>query len=490
MDEFYNLTFNSILLEAIKALVFVLIGILIYRVIEGSNRKNHKMVKQQAFTDQLTGRGNRYLFISVLDKLITKNKRFAVCFMDLDGFKQINDSMGHDAGDELLIALSDTFESKLPKNATAYRLGGDEFAIIIENTKTTEDVTNVLDNLKENFKTPFVIENTNITLEYSLGIAMYPEDATNRQDLIMYADDAMYYIKKNGKNDYYFHNKVLRAKLENKNKMQKDLKIAYKEGQFGVEFQPRIDIQNTSQIGFEALLYWNHPVLGRIPSTYFIKQANETALTVKLDQYVLQEVCNQLNLFKKNGNKNIKIAVNISSKHVEKKDFVEALCNILNDSKIEPGEIQLELIDDIDIDKIEKYKIMFEKLKECGADIIINNMQVKYEAIKLFNELPIDELKLSAEYVSVESSLDTEILANIVKLGKVMNFKVLITAVENEKQLNESIKKGADKIQGNFLFKKMDINLTEEFISEYGKYINRLDNIILSAKNINKMNKK
>ena len=272
--------------------------------------------------------------------------------------------------------------------------------------------------------------------------------------------------------------------------MQSDLKVAYKENQFGVEFQPRIDIQDTTQVGFEALLYWNHPVLGKIPSTYFIKQANETALTVKLDQYVLQEVCKQLNFFKEKGRKNIKIAVNISSKHVEKKDFVDKLCNILNENRVEPGEIQLELIDDIDIEKVEKYKIMFEKVKECGADIIINNMEVKYEAVKLFSELPIDELKLSADYVSVDNSLDIDILSNIVNLGKVMNFKVLVTAIENEKQLNEAIKNGADKIQGNFLFKKMDIDLTEEFISEYGNYINRLDNIILSAKNIRKMNKK
>lgn len=487
MEVFSNLTLFQLFIEAIKALLFIMLGILLYRLCDESTRRKNKIVKKQAFTDQLTGRGNRYMFFSVMDKLIEKKKKFAVCFMDLDGFKQINDSMGHDAGDELLIALANTFENKLPKNATAYRLGGDEFAILIENIKTTEDITKVLNGLKKNLTEPIVIEGTSITLEYSLGIAIYPEDANNRQDLITYADDAMYYIKNNGKNDYYFHNKVLRAKLENKNKMQKDLKVAYKEGQFGVELQPRIDIKDTSKICFESLLYWNHPVLGKIPSAYFIKQADETALTIKLDQYVLDKVCKQLNLFKEKGHKDIKIAVNISNKHAEKKDFVDRLCDILNDNYIEPGDIQLELTNTIDINKIEKYKLMFEKLKECGADIIVNNMEIKYEAIKLFSELPIDELKLSSDYVSVDSQLSPEILSNIVRLGKEMNFKVLINTIENEKQLTEAIKKGADKIQGNFLFKKMDLELTEEFISEYSKYINKLDNIILSAKNIKKM---
>lgn len=487
MEMFSDLNLFQIMIEVVKGVMFIVVGFLLYRLFDENSRRKHKIVRQQAFTDQLTGRGNRYMFISVMDKLILKKKKFAVCFMDLDGFKQINDSMGHDAGDELLVALSNTFESKLPKHATAYRLGGDEFAILIENIKTTEDVTKVLDELKRNLTQPIVIEGTSITLEYSLGIAMYPEDANNRQDLITYADNAMYYIKNNGKNDYHFHNKVLKAKLENKNKMQKDLKVAYQEKQFGVEFQPRIDVSDTKRICFESLLYWNHPVLGKIPSAYFIKQADETALTVKLDQFVLDKVCKQLNLFKEKGHKNIKIAVNISNKHVEKKDFVDKICDILNDNFIEPGDIQLEFTDTIDINKIEKYKIMFEKLKECGADIIVNNMEIKYEAVKLFNELPIDELKLSSEFISMESGLEPEILAEIIELGKEMKFKVLINSIENEKQLTEAIKKGADKIQGNFLFKKMDLELTEEFINEYSKYVNKLDNIILSAKNIKKM---
>ncbi len=483
-DIFSNMNSITLIMEALKALLFIFIGILVYRLIDRKSAKKNQVVKQQAFTDQLTGRGNRYMFFSVIDKLIKKNRKFAVCFMDLDGFKQINDSMGHDAGDELLVSLSDTFETKLPKNSTAYRLGGDEFAILIDGIKTTEDITKVLDDLKENLKVPFVIGNTNITLEYSLGIAIYPEDADNRQDLIMYADDAMYHIKTNGKNDYYFHNKVLRAKLENKNKMQKDLKAAYEKQEFGVDFQPRIDINDTSQICFETLLYWNHPVLGKIPSNYFIKQADETAMTIKLDNYVLDMVCKQINKFNESGNKNIKIAVNISNKHIEKKDFIDKICNTINENSIEPGQIQIEFTDTIDIDKIEKYKIMFEKLKECGAEIIINNFEIKYEAIQLFTELPIDELKISSDFISVESKVKPELFVDVINLAKDMNLKVLITSIENEKQLNKSIKCGADKIQGNFLFKRMDIKLTEEFVNEYGRYINRLDGIIITAKNI------
>ena len=387
--------------KLIEVAIYIISGMVIYRLLDFRKHKENKKVKEQAYTDQLTGRGNRYKFNSVIDKLIIKDKKFAICFMDLDGFKQINDTMGHDAGDKLLIALANTFDENLPKNATAYRLGGDEFAIVIEKIKTTDDVTKLLDDLREKFKTPINIDGTNITLEYSLGIAMYPEDAVNRKDLVMYADDAMYYIKSHGKNDYYFHNKALRAKLENDNRMQKDLKEAYEKGQFGIDLQPRININNTKQICFEALLYWNHPVLGKLPSSYFIKQADEMALTIKLDEYFLDLVCRELNYYKELGYNDIQMAMNISNRHASNKDFVDKLCKILNENMIEPGNIKIELTDNLEIEKIEDYKLLFEKLKECGADIIINNFELKYESLQLFNDLPIDEIKISSLFIFI-----------------------------------------------------------------------------------------
>lgn len=473
----------NILMDLIKVFTGFLLGFIVYLLFDRKYRNQSKKVEKQAYTDQLTGRGNRYLFLSVLDKLIAKNKKFAVCFMDLDGFKQINDSMGHDAGDELLIALANTFDSKLPKNAVAYRLGGDEFAIVIQNIKTTEDVSKLLDDLKETFKTPFVIENTSISLEYSLGVAIYPEDADNRNDLIVYADDAMYYIKHHGKNDYYFHNKALKAKMENQNKTQTALKEAYSNNQFGICLQPRIDIKETNKIGFEALLYWNHPTLGKLPSSYFIKQADDMALTIKLDRYVLESVCKGVKELKEKGVTNIKVAVNISNKHASKKDFVEKLCSILRENDIEAGEIQIELTDKIETNRIEEYKLMFERLKECGADIIINNFEIKYDSLKLFSELSVDEIKLSAGYLDEESNINPKMLEDVIRLSKKLNYKVIIGSIDNELKLNGAIKNGADKIQGDFLFKKMEVELLDEFISEYSSFIYKIDNIILTAKN-------
>lgn len=466
--------------------VFVIVGMLLNKLIDSSKNKENKMVKKQAFTDQLTGRGNRYMFQAVLDKLILKKKKFAVCFMDLDGFKQINDTMGHDAGDELLVALSNTFESKLPKNATAYRLGGDEFSIIIEDIKTVADITQLLDNLRNELNIPFTIANTNISLQYSLGVAIYPEDADNRQDLLTYADDAMYYIKEHGKNGYYFHNKSLKAKLENDTKMQNDLKKAFENNEFNFSMQPRINIKNIDKLCFEALLYWTHPVLGKLTSDYFIKQADEIALTIKLDQYVLDKVCEKLDELKQKGFKNIQMAVNISNRHVVKKEFVDKLCDILNRHNIEKGEIIIELTDAVEVSKVESYKVMFERLKNCGAEVVINNLEIKHNSLKLFQDLQIDAIKLSSIYVAENSKFSTDVLKNIVKLCKNLNYKVIIGQIDEECELENSIRSGADFIQGNLIFKSMNEDLVEAFLNEYANYKNRIENIIINNKNTKK----
>lgn len=469
---------NEVLKLLVEAGIFIIFGIIIKALFDSKKYKENIKVKKQAYTDQLTGRGNRYLFYSVIDKLIIKNKRFAVCFLDLDGFKQINDTMGHDAGDELLIALANSLDENLPKNATSYRLGGDEFSIIIENIKTTADVAKVLDSLKEKFKTPFCIGGTNISLEYSLGIAMYPEDAANRKDLVMYADDAMYYIKEHGKNDYYFHNKVLRAKIENDNKMQVDLKKAFEEKQFGLDLQPRIYVNDTSKLCFEALLYWNHPILGKLPSAYFIKQADEIALTIKLDQFILNEVCKHIKKYKELGHQNIKFAINISNRHASKKDFMDKLCQILNENSIDNGDIILELNDNIEFKNIENYKLLFERLKECGAEIMIKNYEIEYDSLKLLKELKVDSLKLSASYITDGDDIDDDIFYDVLNLSKKLDYDVVINKIENEKQLKYAVKAGADYIQGDFLFKRLDEKLIDEFIQKYPNYTSKIDNLI------------
>ena len=477
-----NIFTNTTFLQISEIILLVILGFVLYELVNFKKIRKSEIEKKQAYTDQLTGRGNRYLFLSILDKLIKKNKKFAVCFMDLDGFKQINDTMGHDAGDELLVYLARTFDEKLPKNANAYRLGGDEFAIIIEDIKTTRDITKVLDYMKKQLEVPILIHGTSISLQYSLGISVFPEDADNKNDLIMYADNAMYYIKENGKNGYYFHNKTLKAKLDNKNKMEKDLKEAFEKEQFSVSLQPRINLNDMNNVCFEALLYWNHPVLGKIDSAYFINQADEMGIIVKLDRYVLDNVCKKLNTLKKEGYQNIQMAVNISNRHILKEDFIIELCNILKKNNIQKNEICLEITNDIDIFKIKTYKKMFDILKEHGVILSINNFNIKYDDLNLYKELDVDEIKLYAKYISNESNLNANCLKNITNLSKELGCKVTVCCIETKEQLEAALKYNVDKVQGFLLFNKMYDEYINDVIKKYDKIKEKVYTMIQATK--------
>ncbi len=478
----WNFLTNPTFLKIAEIFLLVILGFVLYQLINYRKIRKREIEKKQAYTDQLTGRGNRYLFLSVLDKLIKKGNKFAVCFMDLDGFKQINDTMGHDAGDELLVYLARTFDEKLPSNAVAYRLGGDEFSIVIQNIKTTRDITKVLDYMKKQLEEPIMIQGTSISLQYSLGISVFPEDAKTKTELIMYADDAMYYIKENGKNGYYFHNKSLKAKLDNKNKMEKDLKEAYDKNEFSISLQPRINLNDMDNICFEALLYWNHPVLGKLDSDYFIKQADEMGIIVKLDRFVLENMCKKLTELKNNGYTNIQMAVNISTRHFMKDDFTNELCKILEKNNVSKGEVILELTNNIDLKKINMYRSMFEKLKKSGAKISINNFNIKYEDMILYNNLNIDEIKLYAKYISKESDLNDNCLENVIKLSKDLGSEITICCIETKEQLKKAIKYGADKVQGFFLFNRMYDEYISDVIKKYDKLKEKVYKVISDVK--------
>lgn len=478
----WNFLTNPTFLKIAEIFLLVILGFVLYQLINYRKIRKREIEKKQAYTDQLTGRGNRYLFLSVLDKLIKKGNKFAVCFMDLDGFKQINDTMGHDAGDELLVYLARTFDEKLPSNAVAYRLGGDEFSIVIQNIKTTRDITKVLDYMKKQLEEPIMIQGTSISLQYSLGISVFPEDAKTKTELIMYADDAMYYIKENGKNGYYFHNKSLKAKLDNKNKMEKDLKEAYDKNEFSISLQPRINLNDMDNICFEALLYWNHPVLGKLDSDYFIKQADEMGIIVKLDRFVLENMCKKLTELKNNGYTNIQMAVNISTRHFMKDDFTNELCKILEKYNVSKGEVILELTNNIDLKKINMYRSMFEKLKKSGAKISINNFNIKYEDMILYNNLNIDEIKLYAKYMSKESDLNDNCLENVIKLSKDLESEITICCIETKEQLEKAIKYGADKVQGFFLFNKMYDEYISDVIKKYDNLKEKVYQVISDVK--------
>lgn len=483
MSFFENIELSKelLILGGVEAAIVAIVAILLCIIVVRIKYKYINNVKKQATTDELTGKGNRYLFYSELDRLIEKNADMAVCFMDLDGFKQINDALGHDVGDEVLKAMAQKFDETLPNNASAFRLGGDEFAIIIEPVAAKEEVILILENLKNNMNKPIVIDNNTISIEYSLGVVLALDEKYSRKELINYADNAMYYIKEHGGNDYYFHNESLKAQLDNNIKMERDLRKAYENNEFGISLQPRINVSDTSQIGFEALLIWNHPVLGKLDAAYFITQAEVMGLTIKLDEYVLKAVCEKINYFKSKGYEKVQVAVNISNKNAFKKEFIETICGIIASYELSQHSLQVELTGNLDVTRLEAYKLMFERLKEMGVDIIINNFEIRQESLELFRELPIDEVKISSSILSSEN-ISEKVFLDLINLSKDLGYKVIVGKISDDMKLVKAITYNADKIQGDFLFKKMEEDLAEEVLAGYGTYRFRIEEIILNAR--------
>ena len=472
--------FKHIYIQVIATLSLVCLGMLLYRYSILYRLRENKVVSEAAYRDALTGKWNRYKFNQEMERLVKDDKnKFALCFLDLDGFKHINDNMGHDAGDELLIKLSDALQSSMPENGEVFRLGGDEFAIIFNNIYDKNEVEGKVIKVNEAVRKPMLIRETKINLEYSLGIAIFPDDSKDRVELTNFADAAMYHIKETGKNGYCFHSESLKAKLENKAKMENDLKNAYENQEFDIDFQPRINVKESDDIWIEALLYWNHPTLGKLRAQYFLNYIESIGLIINVDEIVLEKSIDKLIELNSKGYPNVKLAMNLSLRHFMRTDFIDRLCSILEKRDFRRENLMLEITDLIDESRIEDYKIKMDKLKEYGVKISVNNLDVKYEIMSLFKKLPVDEVKVSAEYVEKSSIFNSSVLKDIVELGKDLYYEVTVIKVENDRELIKALNCQVDKVQGNYIYRVIE---EEELYGFLKDYPNIRDNILIDIK--------
>lgn len=447
-----------------------LLGMFLYAELTKKKYKKSKQEAVAAYTDALTGLGNRYRFNKVIAEMIKHtDKKFSLCFLDLDDFKQINDNMGHDAGDELLIELGKRLKESIAGKGEVFRLGGDEYAIIIVGVDSKLEVETIVKRVQRSVVKPVYIRNTTVNLEYSLGIACFPEDSQNANELINFADAAMYFVKESGKSNYYFHNEALKAQTDNNRRMENELKAAYKNNEFGIQYQPRIDIVDKNRIWLETFLYWNHPLIGELNASYFLKYTEATGLVIPLDQYIIKDSLNKLVILNANGYDNVYIATNISLRHFQRKDFIEQLCAILEENERVSNHLMLQITGDIDISKVEMYKVMIEKIKKYGVKLSINNFSVRYEQLDLLNRLGIDEIKISAEYLISNSIFDRNILKDIVVLSKDLGYKILINKVSDEATFKEVKKYPVNCLQGNYIYPVIKEAEVDEFLSKLNK---------------------
>ncbi len=405
--------------------------------------------------DPLTGLPNRMMFYDRLAQTISRTQRYknmaAVIFIDLDGFKLINDTLGHEVGDELLIAVADRLRARVRQTDAIARIGGDEFIVILDEIKTFEEINIAAGNILENLKNPYMINGAKIIIGASMGIAVAPVDDTTIDGIIRKADMAMYLSKEKGKGCFSFSSNEIDIKNQKKMALVSRLSNALTNNEFKLFFQPQIEIEinGINIVGAEAFLRWQCPDSGLVSSADFIGIAEDSGLLIQIGKWVINEACKTIKEIEK-SNPNFKISVNISAKQFKNTNFVEDVKEAVTNSNIIPSNLQLEITESVFLSSDAKEKLF--KLKEIGVLIALDDFGTGYSSLSALHELPIDYLKIDKSFIeSLHKEDNKEVAAAIISMSGVLQIETISEGVEDEKQLEYLVKAGGNLFQG-YLF--------------------------------------
>ncbi len=424
-----------------------------------------------AHYDLLTNLPNRVLFYESLKKLISKanrnNSKIALMFLDLDNFKTINDTLGHDYGDILLQEVSKKLKSILRKEDIVSRLGGDEFTIILDGIADNTFPSVVAKKIIDTLAIPIKLKDEMGYIGSSIGIAIYPDDAKDMENLIKYADMAMYRAKESGKNTYRYFTSQMDAQAREKMELTNDLRNAVLNNELRLFYQPIFDVKKNKLILIEALIRWIHPKYGLIPPDIFIPLAEEGGFMVKIGRWILLEGCKQIKKMQERGY-NIKVAINISSKQLTQNHLEETIKTIVKQSGIKPELLELEVTEGFLMENIKKVEKVLKNLQSFGVSIAIDDFGTGYSSLSRLKSLPISKLKIDKSFINdiVENDDDKRIVQVIIALARALDLEVVAEGVETREQLDLLKKYGCNLIQGYYFSKpipndKIDILLQQ-----------------------------
>lgn len=425
-----------------------------------------EVLYNMARTDSLSGLANRNSLNEFLERLIPNSKRdnkeFAYLFLDLDHFKSVNDSLGHNIGDELLQNLSKKVETILRPSDFIARVGGDEFVIIIQNYHNYSELINIIQRIQNYISTPWLIANNPIYINCSIGVSIFPKDGADAISLMKSSDIAMYEAKKLGRNQYHFFTESLNEKVQNIIQLTTDMKEALKNGEFELYYQPKIDINDSQIYGVEALIRWYKPNHGMITPDNFIPLAEENNFIKILGEWIIDEALNQYLIWKEKGI-DLKISINISAKQISEKNFSVKLIEKLNNLKIPHEKIDLEITEYMFLDSKEFTNDNLRILRENKISISLDDFGTGYSSLSYLKKYPIDNLKIDKSFLDDFNSKEGSIfLETIVKMAQTLNMKVIAEGVEEEKQLEYLKSIHCDQYQGYYFSKPLNAKGLEE----------------------------
>lgn len=428
-----------------------------------------------AHHDPLTDLPNRTLLQDRLKQAMHESDRnerlVAMMFMDLDRFKTINDTLGHDTGDALLKAVAERLETCLRPGDTVSRLGGDEFGIVLSNVAHVDDVTAVAQKIMWQFKAPFRIGGRDLFISSSVGITLYPLDDQDATMLLRDSDAAMYHAKSLGGNTFQFYTSELNTRAARRLELETGLRQALEREEFVLHYQPLVDMKSGQIGGMEALLRWQHPKFGLVPPLDFIPLAEETGLIIPIGEWVLKTACTQVKAWHEAGYPSLQVAVNLSSKQVRDKNLIASVKQALDAAGLEARYLDLELTESVLMHDMEQASAILKVLKAIGVSFSLDDFGTGYSSLSYLKRFPINYLKIDRSFVSDITSdpVGSGLVQAIIAMANVLNIKVIAEGVETYEQLEHLRHYGCDITQGYYCSPPVNAEMFTDLLGDWSR---------------------
>lgn len=421
--------------------------------------------------DHLTNLPNRILLEDRLKQAINHAKRekktVAVLFIDIDNFKTINDSLGHDSGDELLRNIAKRLQNSIRLSDTAARLGGDEFIVLIDGYETMHDVTTVVEKIRKEIKKEMLLGDKSLHITASIGISIFPSDGKESKTLLKNADIAMYKAKENGRDQYRFFTSKIDKELQQKIEIEQALHVAIENREFVLHYQPIVDMNNGKIVGVEALVRWQHPTRGLIFPDEFIPIAEESRLIIYMGHWIIDEAIEQMSKWKAKGYKLEKMSINIAGRQLEDQRLIQHIKNALQKNSCRPEWIEVEVIERFIMKNTKKTISILQALRAMNIDIALDDFGTGYSSLAYLKQLPITKLKIDRAFVKniLTSFEDRAIAKAIIALGLGLDIKVLAEGVEKQEEKEFFEANGCHLIQGYLYSKPLPLHEVEKLLA-------------------------
>jgi len=425
-------------------------------------KKTEQRVYQLAYYDTLTGLPNSTNFMGMVEKAISQSSNFkskiAIIFLDLDQFKDVNTALGHDTGDDLLIAVAVRLQDLLPEEAALSRMGSDTYAFLLNNVADSREIILTCQRIITAVSKPFLINGEEIYTSASIGITVYPTDSNSVSVLMQNAETARHAAKEAGRSSYKFFDDSMSQRALHRRDTEASLLQALEKDELFLEFQPQIDIHNKKIVGVESLLRWHHPTLGSLSPDSFIEVAEESGIISSLTKWILRSTCLQYKKWKDAGIHNLRVAVNISGQQFSQPDFIDAVNEILSETNMEPSSLELEFTENTLMKEEKKTIATLVELKVLGIHLAIDDFGTGYSSLNYLKHFPVDRLKIDRSFIRnvATDAKNSALVRAIIAMAHSFGLKVTAEGIESEAELAFLEAEGCDEVQGFYFSKAVE----------------------------------